>query len=100
MCVPIDDPRDAARHGRAGLDPFLRLRAVADSYGLPAGRAALLDAIADAISVGDRFIEQRLREGDGAFEAMWTTAGGHERATRRRDWFVKHRKQLLEALDP
>ncbi|MHB1785426.1 MAG: phosphotransferase [Acidimicrobiales bacterium] len=34
MCVPLDTPEDAAVWGRGSLDPFFRLRVVADSYGL------------------------------------------------------------------
>jgi len=48
MTVPLDDPDDAARTGRTGLDPFVRLRVVADAYGLAPGaphRAGVVDAI-------------------------------------------------------
>ena len=38
MCVPLDTAEDAARLGRGSLDPFARLRVVADHYGLPADR--------------------------------------------------------------
>ena len=34
MTVPVDTPEDAARTGRGDLDPFARLRVVADAYGL------------------------------------------------------------------
>ncbi len=34
MTVPLDTPEDAARTNRGGLDPFTRLRVVADGYGL------------------------------------------------------------------
>ncbi len=38
MCVPLDTPADAAVWGLGSLDPFRRLRLVADSYGLPPGQ--------------------------------------------------------------
>jgi aminoglycoside phosphotransferase (APT) family kinase protein len=53
MWVPLDTNEDAARFGRGGLDPFHRLRVVADGYGLPPGRAEFLQLLERSISTPD-----------------------------------------------
>src|SRR5262245_61835112 len=50
MWVPLDTDDDAARWGRGGLDPFRRLRVVADGYGLPPDRAEFLDVVRRSIA--------------------------------------------------
>ncbi len=98
MCVPLDTEEDAARTGRAGLDPFARLRVVADAYGLPPGRAALLDAIAESIAQGGAFVARRVAAGEPGFVEMWNALGGRARHDRRRAWFAEHRDRLAEAI--
>ena len=59
MTVPLDSPDDAARTGRVGLDPFVRLRVVADAYGLAPGaaeRAGLVGAVERNVADGGAFL--------------------------------------------
>lgn len=99
MCVPLDTDDDARRTGRDGLDPFTRLRTVADGYGLPANRAPFIAAIQDAIDVGTRFVQSRVRRGEQAFVQMWEAMGGQERSERRQGWFDAHRQEIADALE-
>lgn len=98
MCVPLDAPEDAARLGRGTLDPFHRLRLVADSYGLPAGREDFLEAIATAIAVGERFVRRHVDRGEPGFVEMWRQTGGSARLERRRAWFRDNRRRFAAAL--
>lgn len=99
MWVPIDTDEDAARTGRAGLDPFSRLRVVADAYGLDdAGRIALLDRLSEQVDQAGGFVRRRVEAGEPAFVAMWAQMGGQERYDRRARWFAAERHHFLEAL--
>ena len=97
MTVPIDTPEDAARTGRRGLDPFVRLRAAADAYGLPPERAGLVDAIEGNAASGGVFLQRRIDRGEKAFLAMRDEMGGMARYDRRRAWFAANRERLLES---
>jgi Phosphotransferase enzyme family len=98
MCVPIDTDDDAARTGRRGLDPFARLRVVANAYGLTDDRAELVDVLAEQMRGGGTFVQRRVDAGDPAFTAMWNQMGGAERYRRRERWFDDHRPRFLAAL--
>jgi len=98
MCVPLDTPEDAARLGRGGLDPFGRLRIVADAYGLPPDRASFVDVIEESLAMGSAFVERRVERGEAAFIEMWETMGGRDRYERRQAFFERHRGQFLAAL--
>jgi len=98
MTVPIDDPGDAARTGRIGLDPFTRLRVVADAYGLPPGRAALVDSLERNVAAGGAFLQRHVDRGEIAFLAMRDAMGGMERYDRRRAWFAANRDRLSESV--
>lgn len=99
MCVPIDTDEDATRTGRRGLDPFARLRVVADAYGLDeAGRTELLAALDRQVADGGAFVRRRVDAGETAFVEMWERMGGQERYDRRRRWFAEHHDRFAEAL--
>jgi hypothetical protein len=98
MCVPLDTPEDAARLGRGSLDPFRRLRIVADSYGLPPDRATFVEVIEQSLATGGAFVERRVEAGEPAFIEMWQAMGGRARYERRHAWFDRHRARFLEAL--
>jgi hypothetical protein len=98
MCVPIDTPEDAARLGRGALDPFTRLRVVADAYGLPPGREAFVDVLWEGIDAGATFVRRHVERGEPAFVEMWNTMGGQERYDRRKAWFDEHRDRFVDAL--
>ena len=99
MCVPIDTPEDAARTGRGDLDPFGRLRVIADAYGLaPADRTLLVDLLGDQIERAGEFVERRVAAGEQAFVEMYQAMGGRARYDRRRRWFAARRDRFLAAL--
>jgi hypothetical protein len=98
MTVPLDTPEDAARTGRGGLDPFTRLRVMADAYGLDPGRTALVDAVERNIASGAAFLQRRIDAGQKAFLAMVEMMGGMERYDRRQAWFAAHRERFLESV--
>jgi hypothetical protein len=101
MCVPIEADEDAARTGRGGLDPYTRLRVVADAYGLVGpDRSTLLDVLAEQIDQGSPFVRRRIAAGETAFVAMWESMGGEERIDRRRRWFAAHRSRFEDVLNP
>jgi hypothetical protein len=98
MCCPLDTPEGASRLGLGDIDPVARLRIVADGYGLPPGRKAFLDAVDDAVSIGDEFVERHVRAGEPAFVAMWNDGGGRDRLDSRKRWLAQNRQRMLEAL--
>jgi len=97
MCVPIDDPEDAARLGWGDGDPARRLRVAADAYGLPPDRSELIDLLGVQASAGGWFVQRRVDAGDPAFTTMWNESGGAARYDRRRRWFEANRLRLLAA---
>jgi hypothetical protein len=98
MCVPMEADEDAARTGRAGLDAGARLRLVADAYGLPPGRAELVEIIGGQIEDSGEFLRRRVTAGEPAFVELWELLGGEERLLRRRRWFAGHADGLLAAV--
>jgi hypothetical protein len=100
MCVPLDTDEDAARYGRGGLDPFHRLRVVADGYGLPPDRSEFLEVIGRSIAASRTggFVQRRIDEGDQAFIEMAETMGGLERYERRHQWFEHNRQRFADAV--
>lgn len=99
MCVPVDGPQGAALSGRAHLDPFRRLRVVADAYPLgQTQRHELIDVLDGQIERGGEFVRRRVDAGEQAFIDMWTAMGGAERFERRRRRFAANRDRLLTAL--
>ena len=101
MWVPLDTDEDAVRYGRGGLDPFHRLRVVADSYGLRPDRTPFLDVLAQSIADARTggFVRRRIEEGHQAFVEMAETMGGLERYERRHRWFEQNRQRFADALE-
>ncbi len=98
MTVPVDTPEDAARTGRGDLDPFARLRVVADAYGLAPGRGALVDALERNVAAGGAFLQRHVDNGEEAFLVLRDQMGGLERYDRRRTWFEAHRERFVETV--
>jgi len=99
LCVPIDDDFDQARLGWRPADRPVRLRLVADAYGLGRdGRAELLTAMTDAIARIEAAVRRRVDAGDPNVIAMWNRTGGSERYARRRRWWTDHHDGFTAAL--
>ncbi len=98
MCVPVDDEVNSARLGWDRPDVFIRLRLVADAYGVPPDRSELLAILAESIARGGEFVRRRVDEGDPNFIAMWNEMGGMERFDRRRRWFAANLDHFTAAL--
>jgi hypothetical protein len=99
MCVPIDDEVNSAKLGWVDLDRPVRLRLVAETYGLNGSeRAELLDALDFTIANGGDFVRRRVRAGDPNFTEMWNQMGGERRFQRRHRWWQRHRNKFVAAL--
>jgi hypothetical protein len=98
MWIPLDTPEDAARTNRGGLDPFTRLRVVADAYGLTDDREELVPAIEEQLAFGSEFVRKRVEAGHVEFTKMWNDMGGEDRYQRRQLWFAEHRQRFVDAL--
>ena len=96
--VRADRRREPGALRLAPADLEERLRLVADSYGVPAGRDELFDALADGIAAGGEFVQRRVEAGDENFIEMWESMGGMARFDRRRAWFAAHADRFADAL--
>lgn len=97
--VPMLDPESAAALHPHGLDAAVRLRILADGYGLPAGdRAALPGVIEQATEVCRAFVARRAADGDLVSLRVLAERGGWERWDRMQTWLVDHRQTFTTAL--
>jgi Phosphotransferase enzyme family len=99
MCVPVDDDLSASRVGFGGLDRPIRLRIVADAYGLDEpGRRELVDHLDRSIRNGGAFIRRRVEAGDPNFIRMLEEIGGMERYARRARWWDTSKSDFVRSL--
>jgi thiamine kinase-like enzyme len=99
MCVPIDDVVSALRLGFEAKDRSVRLRLVADTYGLDAsGRQELLQHLDRSMREGGAFVQRRVDAGDPNFILMLEEMGGMERYERRLRWWEESRNLFISAL--
>lgn len=98
MCTPVDAAEFAATLGWEPIDVAIRLRVVADAYGLPPDRSEFLEVMAGGIERGGQFVLRRVEAGDPNFIEMWNSMGGMARFDRRRSWFGEHRDRIAGAL--
>ena len=99
MCVPIDDDLSAVRLGFEMIDRPVRLRLVADTYGLDgSGRKELLQHLDRSMSGGGAFVQRRVDAGDPNFIVMLKEMGGMERYERRLRWWEESRNLFITAL--
>ena len=99
MCVPIDDDVSAVRLGFELIDRPVRLRLVADTYGLDAsGRQELLQHFDRSMRRGGAFVQRRADAGDPNFILMLKEMGGMERYERRLRWWEESRHLFVSAL--
>jgi hypothetical protein len=99
MCVPIDDDASARRLGFEHVDRPVRLRLVADTYGLDRdGRHELIGHLDRQMQGGGAFVQRRVDAGDRNFIRMLEETGGMERYERRRLWWEASRGHFVRAL--
>lgn len=99
MCVPIDDPVNAARLGWVDIDPVARLRLVADTYGATAGERLLMVELLDAtFARGSAWVRGKIAAGHEGFAEMFAAIGGQERFDRRDVWWAATRRDVLDAM--
>jgi len=99
LCVPIDDPKSAARLGWSIDDAPGRLRLVADAYGVDAGaRGGMLEALDWSMKHGGEFVRRRVETGKPGYTQMWEAMGGAERYDRRRRWWERNRDRFVTRL--
>jgi hypothetical protein len=101
MWCPVEAPEYATIFHRAHLDPFSRLRAAVDAYGMADSRETrgeFLDVLAESVHRGGAFLKARVDRGEPAFIAMWEFTGGQARFDRRSEWFEDNRARFLDAL--
>jgi aminoglycoside phosphotransferase (APT) family kinase protein len=99
MCIPVDDPVNAARLGFTPADAAARLRLVADTYGLDADlRHELVAILSGSMESGGQFVRRRIEAGDVNFIKMFNDMGGEERIVRRRRWWDAERARFDAAL--
>jgi hypothetical protein len=99
LCVPIDDDFDLARLGWQPADRRARLRLVAAAYGLDQdGRAALLNAVDDAIDRIEAAVRRSIELADAEGRRGSEQTGGIEKFARRRQWWSDHKAQFAAAV--
>ncbi|MGW2473406.1 phosphotransferase [Streptomyces sp. NPDC001665] len=97
--APMLDPGSAAVLYPPGLDAAVRLRILADGYGLPAAdRAELPGVIEQATEVCRAFVARRVADGDPVYVRALAERGGWERWDRVQTWLVDHRRTFTAAL--
>jgi hypothetical protein len=99
MCVPIDDDLSAARLGFEMTDRPVRLRLVADTYGLDAKeRRELVRHLDRSMRRGGEFVQRRVSAGDLNFIRMHAEMGGMERYDRRLRWWEESSQVFATAM--
>jgi len=97
--VPMLDPASAAGFYPTGLDAPVRLRILADGYGLsPQERADLPGVIEQATASCRAFVADRVADGDPAYLQALSERGGWQRWDRIQEWLTAHRALFTAAL--
>ncbi|MFI6938670.1 phosphotransferase [Streptomyces sp. NPDC050418] len=97
--VPLIAPESRAASYPPGLDVPVRLRILADGYGLDgAGRAALPEVIEQVTERCRAFVVTRVEAGDPVYERAWAERGGRERWDRLQAWLAESRDVFAAAL--
>lgn len=97
--VPLQDPMSAAGSGREHLDPFARVRLLADAYGADDEiRREFTAVLMEIEEVALRFVLERVDDGVQAFVEMWKDLGGHQWHRRKLAWLGENRSGIDDAL--
>jgi thiamine kinase-like enzyme len=84
---------------RAHLDPFRRLRVLADAYELePAERREFVHAILESRRLASRFVQRRVQAGEPAFVEAWERHGMAAGDTTILTWLEEHKDAFVTAL--
>jgi hypothetical protein len=82
-----------------GLDPFRRMRILADSYGLPADdRPGFMDVMVQAVGVCRTFVAARVAAGERPFVDRLEHLGGWPHWDHIQSWLDDNRTRFTEAL--
>lgn len=99
--VPLLDPASAAATHREDLDPFARVRLLADGYGADGEmRRGFTRVLMEIEDVALRFVKRRVENGEQAFIDMWNDQGGQDRSRRKLTWLTENLTRFDEALAP
>lgn len=97
--VPLQDPTSAAATGREHLDPFARVRLLADAYGADdETRREFTTVLMEIEEVALQFIKERVDDGVQAFVEMWKDLGGQQRHRRKMAWLGENLSRIDDAL--
>ncbi|MFJ7299238.1 phosphotransferase [Streptomyces sp. NPDC099088] len=97
--APMVDPTSAAGPYPPGLVASVRLRILADSYGLSSReRGELPGAVEQATGVCRSFVAPRVADGDPVYVRALAERGGWERWDRIQDWLAARRDTFTAAL--
>ncbi|MEU8791361.1 phosphotransferase [Streptomyces sp. NPDC048643] len=97
--IPMLDPESAAVVYPPGLVASVRLRILADSYGLsPWERGELPGIVEQATEVCRAFVARRVADGDPLYVRALTERGGWERWDRIQDWLAAQHDTFAAAL--
>jgi Phosphotransferase enzyme family len=97
MWVPLRPPE--FNGDRSHLNPFARLRVIADAYGLASQQhRQLVEAVIDGRRAGSRFVRRRVDAGEVVFVDAWMRHGGAEGDARILSWLEEHADQFVVAL--
>jgi Ser/Thr protein kinase RdoA (MazF antagonist) len=97
--VPLRDPKSAAATKREHLDPFARVRVLADGYGADEqARRDFTGVLMEIEEVALRFVLNRVNQGIPAFVEMWDDLGGHDWHHRKMAWLTDNQSRIDDAL--
>lgn len=97
--VPMLDPTSAAAFYPTGLDAPMRLRILADSYGVSRQERGELPGVIERATASCRaFVADRVADGDPLYTQAWSERGGWQRWDRIERWLVAHREMFTAAL--
>lgn len=97
--VPLHDPTSAVATHRSHLDPFERVRILADGYGADALiRREFTEVLMEIEEVALRFVLNRVDRGIPSFVEMWEGRGGHDWHRRKMAWLTDNRSRIDDAL--
>ena len=97
MWAPLSAPSHRVNYSPA-LDALTRTTMFCRAYGISPEEASIFVATVDeCITVGTRFVRDRVAANETAFVDMWNSGGGEERAIADRAWLKANEQSLADA---